>query len=99
MTLAHLIVVTRPGYEISAAAATAETAASVVDLRGAREVSGAGAPGSKKVFISDAVMIDVAATEIRRAASEDDNEKLNRLVPLEVAEYIRKYRLYRNTDV
>jgi nicotinic acid mononucleotide adenylyltransferase len=44
-------------------------------------------------------MIDVAATEIRRAASEDDNEKLNRLVPLEVAEYIRKYRLYRNTDV
>jgi len=99
MTLANLIVVTRPGYEISAAPATAETAASIVDLRGAREVSGAGGPGSKKVFISDAVMIDVAATEIRRAASEDDNEKLNRLVPLEVAEYIRKYRLYRNTDV
>ena len=99
MTLANLIVVTRPGYEISAAPATAETAASIVDLRGAGEVSGAGGPGSKKVYISDAVMIDVAATEIRRAASEDDNEKLNRLVPLEVAEYIRKYRLYRNTDV
>jgi len=99
MTLASLIVVTRPGYEISAAPATAETATSIVDLRGAREVSGAGEPGSKKIFISDAVMIDVSATEIRRAASEDDNEKLNRLVPLEVAEYIRKYRLYRNTDV
>ena len=97
MTLANLIVVTRPGYEISAAPATAETAASIVDLRGAREVSGASEPGSKRIFVSDAVMIDVSATEIRRAASEDDSEKLNRLVPLEVAEYIRKYRLYRNT--
>ena len=99
MTLAHLIVVTRPGYEISAAAATAETAASVVDLRGETEVSGASEPGSRKIFVTDAVMIDVSATEIRRAASEDDDEKLTRLVPLEVAEYIRKYRLYRNTDV
>ena len=99
MTLANLIVVTRPGYEISAAPATAETAASIVDLRGAREVRGASEPGSKKIFVSDAVMIDVSATEIRRAAGADDNEKLNKLVPLEVAEYIRKYRLYRNTDV
>jgi len=99
MTLANLIVVTRPGYEISAAPATAETAASIVDLRGVSEVSGASEPGSQKVFVTDAVMIDVSATEIRRAASEDDNEKLTRLVPLEVAEYIRKYRLYRNTDV
>ena len=96
MTLANLIVVTRPGYEISAAAATA---ASVVDLRGETEVSGASQPGSRKIFVTDAVMIDVSATEIRRAASEDDDEKLTRLVPLEVAEYIRKYRLYRNTDV
>jgi nicotinate-nucleotide adenylyltransferase len=97
MTLANLIVVTRPGYEISAAPATAETAASIVDLRGVTEVTGAGEPGSHKVFVSDAVVIDVSATEIRRAAHEDDNEKLTRLVPLEVAEYIRKYRLYRNT--
>jgi len=97
MTLANLIVVTRPGYEISAAPATAETAASIVDLRGVTEFSGAREPGSQKVFLSDAVMIDVSATDIRRAVSENDNEKLTRLVPLEVAEYIRKYRLYRNT--
>jgi nicotinate-nucleotide adenylyltransferase len=99
MTLANLIVVTRPGYEIAAAPATAETAASIVDVRGATEVSGASEPGSPKVFVTDAVLIDVSATEIRRAVSEDDNDKLTRLVPLEVAEYIRKYRLYRNTDV
>ena len=96
MTLANLIVVTRPGYEISAAPATAEMAASIVDLRGVTEFS-AGETGSQKIFLSDAVMIDVSATDIRRAVSESDNEKLTNLVPLEVAEYIRKYRLYRNT--
>ena len=97
MTLANLIVVTRPGYEIPAAPATAEMAASIVDLRGATEFSGTGESRSRRVFLSDVVMIDVSATDIRRAVSENDNEKLTRLVPLEVAEYIRKYRLYRNT--
>jgi len=97
LTLANLIVVTRPGYDISAASATAEMAANIVDLRGVTEFTGAGEPGSQRVFLSDAVMIDVSATDIRRAVSESDNEKLTRLVPHEVAEYIRKYRLYRNT--
>jgi nicotinate-nucleotide adenylyltransferase len=100
LTLANLIVVTRPGFEIFAAPATAETTAGLVDLRGVTEFVGTGEPGSQKVFVSDLVMIDVSATEIRRAASSDDNKKLNKLVPLEVAEYIRKYRLYGNmTDV
>ena len=99
LTLANLIVVTRPGYEISAAQVGEETAASVVDLRGSTESGGAATsePGSQKVFVTDAVMLDVSATEIRRAAGENDSEKLNKLVPLEVAEYIRKYRLFRNT--
>jgi nicotinate-nucleotide adenylyltransferase len=94
LTLANLIVVTRPGYEISNAQVDAETAANVVDLRDAKGTAG----GSPKVFVTDAVMLDVSATAIRRAAAEDDSERLNRLVPLEVAEYIRKYRLYRNTN-
>ena len=99
MSLANLIVVTRPGYEISAAPATAEIAASLVDVRGEAEIPIAVEPGSAKVFVTDAVMLDVSATEIRRAANEDRSDKLNSLVPPEVAEYIRKYRLYRNTDV
>jgi nicotinate-nucleotide adenylyltransferase len=98
-SLANLIVVTRPGYEISAAPATAEIAASLVDVRGETEIPMAVEPGSRKVFVTDAVMLDVSATEIRRAANEDRSDKLNALVPPEVAEYIRKYRLYRNTDV
>ena len=97
LTLANLIVVTRPGYEISVTQVGAETAASVVDLRGAAASAVTSEPGCQKVFVTDVVMLDVSATQIRRAAQADDNEKLNGLVPLEVADYIRKYRLYRNT--
>lgn len=96
LTLADVIVVTRPGYEISAAPAT-EAEVSFVDLRGKTSDVEASKTGTCKVFVSDAVMLDVSATEIRRAANEDDRETLDNLVPLEVAEYIRKYRLYRNT--
>ncbi len=52
----------------------------------------------KQVFISDAVMIDVSATEVRQAAREGNEKTLNKLVPPEVANYIRKYGLYRNTN-
>lgn len=76
-TLANLIVVTRPGFEVE----TPEQE-----------------PGKKQVFVSDAVMIDVSATEVRRSAREGEEEKLNKFVPLEVANYIRKYGLYRNTN-
>ena len=55
-------------------------------------------PQRKKVFVSDAVMIDVSATQVRRAAREGNEQILSKLVPLEVANYIRKYGLYRNTN-
>ena len=76
-TLAHLIVVTRPGFKLE-----------VPDPQ----------PGSKQVFVSDVVMMDVSATQVREAAREGDAERLNKLVPLDVANYIRKYGLYRNTN-
>lgn len=99
LTLANLIVVTRPGFEFTVAHLPVDTAASVVDLRGARAADAvqmveAGAP---KILVTDAVMHNVSATEVRQAARESRFEDLNKLVPLEVAEYIRKYRLYRNT--
>jgi nicotinate-nucleotide adenylyltransferase len=98
LTLANLIVVTRPGYEISTTHVDAETAQSVVDLRGQKDSVGvdANATGARKIFVTDNVMLDVSASEIRRAAG--GSERLDKLVPPEVAEYIRKYRLYRNTN-
>jgi nicotinate-nucleotide adenylyltransferase len=98
LTLANLIVVTRPGYEISTVQVGAEVAQSVVDLRGESGSKGGGAPDSRRIFLTDAVMFDVSASEIRRAARKAESEKLDRLLPPEVAEYIRKYRLYRNTN-
>jgi nicotinate-nucleotide adenylyltransferase len=98
MTLANLIVVTRPGYEIGVAHVGDDNAARVVDLRRSALGEGAGTlEGTPKVFVTDAVMLDISATAIRQAAAADDREKLNSLVPLQVAEYIRKYQLYRNT--
>jgi nicotinate-nucleotide adenylyltransferase len=99
LTLANLIVVTRPGYEISAEAVGQAVAANVVDVRGLTEedASRGLVPGAQKIFLTDAVMLDVSATEIRTAARKDLRERLEKLVPLEVADYIRKYQLYRNT--
>jgi nicotinic acid mononucleotide adenylyltransferase len=100
LTLTNLIVVTRPGHEIAVEHVGAEIAANVLDLRGLAETEVANAirPGAQHVFVTNAVMLDVSATEIRRAAGDNNIEELNRLVPLEVSEYIRKYRLYRNTN-
>ena len=69
---------------------------SVVDLRDAvkGEPGDAIEHGVQKIYITDAVMLDVSATDIRRAAA-DNSDDLNSLVPGEVAEYIRKYQLYR----
>jgi nicotinate-nucleotide adenylyltransferase len=98
LTLANLIVVTRPGYEFSAVHVGDPTAASVVDMRGlAKRDSRRSAP-AQEIFVTDAVMLDVSATEVRTAARENLSERLDQLVPPEVADYIRKYKLYRSTQ-
>lgn len=94
-SLASLIVVTRPGYDIAIKNADQELMASVVDLRGSSGPASLGQT-SQKVFVTDAVQLDISATDIRRAAREGQEEKLAELVPQEVADYIQKYGLYRN---
>lgn len=100
LTLANLIVVTRPGYEVSATHAGAATAGRVFDIRG---LTGAGSwqkaePDAPKIFITDAVMHDGSATAARQMARANRSEELDKLVPPEVADYIRKYGLYRNSQ-
>jgi nicotinate-nucleotide adenylyltransferase len=99
VTLANLVVVTRPGHEI-AVEGLAGASSHVIDLRGDKNpaIADIVEPGRTKIFVTDAVMIDVAATSVRRAVREEAGEKLERLVPSSVADYIRKYGLYRNTN-
>jgi nicotinate-nucleotide adenylyltransferase len=98
VTLANLVVVTRPGHEI-AVEGLADAAHCITDLRG-RNISAVEViePGAGKIFITDAIMIDTSATAVRRAVREEAGEKLERLVPPSVADYIRKYGLYGNTN-
>jgi nicotinate-nucleotide adenylyltransferase len=100
VTLTNIIVVTRPGIEFSSANVGEAIAERVVDLR--RRTSecdlGKVEPESRKIFVSDVVMVDVSATQVRRAARENLKDELDDLVPVEVANYIRKYRLYRNKN-
>jgi len=52
----------------------------------------------EQILFSDAVMKDISATNIRRLANEGRYEELEQMVPGSVANYIRKYEIYRNTN-
>jgi nicotinic acid mononucleotide adenylyltransferase len=72
----------------------------VVDLRGAdagRAATEAADGGGVKIFFTDAADVDVSSTAIRRAAAGPDGgaRVLENWVAPAVAEYIRKYGLYR----
>lgn len=94
LTLTDITVVTRPGYEVGAAHVTEEIAGRVVDVRGqSREaIEEAMSGGGPRIYLTDAVLMDVSATAVRRAAR--DGAGLGELVAPPVAEYIEKYRLY-----
>ena len=51
-----------------------------------------------RVSFTDAVMKDVSSSSVRRVAAAGQYAELAQLVPAPVAEYIRKYELYRDTN-
>jgi len=87
------VVISRPGYAIDFRHVTDVVRERIVDLRG-----GASPPPLEKrpsIFITDAVNMDVSATEIRNDVLEDDVLDRTDDVPPEVAKYIEKYELYK----
>ncbi|MDX6268999.1 MAG: nicotinate-nucleotide adenylyltransferase [Acidobacteriota bacterium] len=99
LSLVSHVVVTRPGYELSTGHITAEARGRIVDLRqpdapgdvGAIEVT-----GEPKIYFTDAVKMEIASSDIRRAVREAGEGQAGSIrVPQPVAEYIKKYRLYR----
>lgn len=106
LTLTNIIVVTRPDYEIGFSRITEEIGERIIDLRKKEncpqmntEERGLKAEEQKpktedqKIYITDAINLDVSATEIRRRIRAREND-WQELVPPQVAKYIEKYELY-----
>ena len=103
LTLVNIIVVTRPDYEIGFAHVTDEIRERIIDLRGDFPAEAQSRKGNKKsqipnpksqIFITDAVQIDVSATEIRQKIRENTDD-WHEDVPKEVAKYLEKYQIYK----
>jgi nicotinate-nucleotide adenylyltransferase len=95
------VVVTRPGYELRAEHVSDAVRERIIDLRGEvveQEVRAAEMSGEPRIYFTDAVKLDISSSGIRRSVrAAGADEKLEGLiqVPQPVAEYIEKYRLYR----
>jgi nicotinate-nucleotide adenylyltransferase len=90
---ANLVVISRPGHEVSPGGFAG--AAKVLDRRG---ISGPTIGESLEavhgtIYLTDLVGDDVSSTEVRRRAR--DGESIEPLVPARVADYVRRYELYR----
>lgn len=93
LTQTNIIVVTRPDYEIEFSHVTESIRERIVDLRNGNQPKTENQNPKSKIYITDAVQIDVSATEIRRKIHEEQTD-WRELVPPEVAKYIEKYELY-----
>jgi nicotinate-nucleotide adenylyltransferase len=102
LTMTNIIVVTRPDYEIGFSHVTEEIRARIVDLRTGGQPSAASrlpendsrlTIDDSRIYMTDAVQIDVSATEIRRKIRDGADDWQEFLTP-EVIGYIGKYGLY-----
>lgn len=99
LTLTNHIVMARPGYDLGAAHVTDEIRERVIDLRGAEAEEVRRASGQSEVegiYVTDAVQMDISATQVRRLVQQGASSDWANLVPHPVAEFIDKYRLYRD---
>jgi nicotinate-nucleotide adenylyltransferase len=91
LLMTNHVVVTRPGYVIGTEHVTASVRERIIDLRNQGVID----HDSPHIYITDAVNLDVSATEIRDDVREDERLDRENDMPKEVAKYIEKYELYR----
>ena len=91
LALTNHIVVTRPGFEVRGDHMTEEVRARIIDLRGQEEPQIAN--GNSHIYFTDAVNLEISASEIRKKIRVRDDEWRDDLT-LEVAKYIEKYQIY-----
>ena len=95
LTLVNIIVVTRPDYEIGFSHVTEEIRQRIVDWRdgGQQQDDSRFTIHDSRIFITDAVQIDISATEIREKI-RDGKGGWQEFLPTEVIKYVVKYGLY-----
>ena len=101
LTMTDQLVVTRPGYELQTEHVTPAIRELIVDVRGASREAVEGKleeAGGARIYMTDAANVEAAATRIRAIVNKGAWDELVALVAPPVAEYIRKYGLYREED-
>jgi nicotinate-nucleotide adenylyltransferase len=94
MSSANLIVITRPGHDVGASHLDERFRSTIVDLRGSEGNLPANEDlNAPHIYVTGSVNADVSSTAIRQRVR--DGESIGDLVPPRVADYIRKYELYR----
>ena len=92
----NLIVITRPGHEVDASHLDERFRSTIVDLRGRDGEDPRRAKSSEpQIFVTGYVNTGISSTEIRQRVR--DGESIDDLVPPRVADYIRRYELYKVT--
>lgn len=91
LLLTNHIVMTRPGYEIGIDHVGERVQERIVDTRAVTKLPEASE--GRHIFITDAVNIDISATQIRTAIRNGGSDWVSD-VPPEVANYIEKYQIY-----
>jgi nicotinate-nucleotide adenylyltransferase len=94
LTMVNHIVVTRPGYDL---VGPVEVKDQIVDLRSSdgpvwNEQQG------PRIYLTDVVMNDVSATEIRSLAGKCQYENLAALLSQPVVKYLEKYGIYQESN-
>ena len=96
LTAVNIVVVTRPGHGLLLDHVSDVVRDRIVDMRGktpqefGRSVDEA---GQERIFFTDAVQLDIAASDLRGLISSGDASWKNS-IPEEVANYIEKYQIY-----
>ena len=93
LTMTNHIVVSRPGYDIDDAHVTDDIRDRIIDMRGKPKAKPIETDNDTAIYITDAVNIDISATDIRKKIRDKDDEWRDDLTA-EVAKYIEKYQIY-----
>ncbi len=94
LTEYNIIVAARPpADEVSTQHLSSKCQPHVLDLRGSKRPDLAALTGPK-VFLTDYVAVEIAATQVREAVRS--GQPIAEFVPPDVARYIASYDLYRN---